>query len=153
MFATYPDARVVITHRDPLRVVGSLADMMATLHWMHSDNVDYDALVTFLSMGLELQMDSVTAERDAGALPENQIVDVRYRELVADPVNVVAGLYDTWGLPMSDEHLGRLERYASDRHRGRSGHDYRFADTGLDLAEHREKVRAYQERFGVESEV
>ena len=31
LFATYPDARVVITHRDPLRVIGSLADLMATL--------------------------------------------------------------------------------------------------------------------------
>ena len=73
-----PDARVVITHRDPLRVVGSLADLMATLHSMHSDQVDHAVLVEFMTMGLELQMDSVTAERDAGAIPNDQITDVIY---------------------------------------------------------------------------
>ena len=100
VFATYPDARVVITHRDPLRVVGSLADMMATLHWMHSDHVDHEILVQFLCMGLELQMDGVTAERDAGGLPADQIADVRYADLVADPVAVVTGLYAGWDLEM-----------------------------------------------------
>ena len=40
------------------------------------------------------------------------------------------------------------------RHHGRSsGHDYRFEDTGLDLAEHRALVAEYQEQFGVVSEV
>jgi len=85
VFSTYPDARVVITHRDPLRVVGSLADMMATLHWMHSDHVEHQVLVEFLTMGLEMQMDSVTAERDSGTLPDDQISDVRYRRVDRRP--------------------------------------------------------------------
>jgi len=154
VFATYPDARVVITHRDPLRVVGSLADLMATLHWMHSDEADYRVLVEFLAMGLELQMDAVTAERDAGGVPERQINDVLYRDLVADPVSVVEQLYATWSLPVSDEFRAGLEAYLSARHTHRKGaHDYSFLDTGLDLRTHRGLVKAYQDRFGVPSEV
>jgi hypothetical protein len=155
LFATYPDARVVITHRDPLRVVGSLADMMATLHWMHSDHVDHAVLVEFLCLGLELQMDAVTAERDRGDLPESQIADVRYSDLVADPVGTVTRLYDSWDLEVSDPFERALGAYVDSRHahRGAGGHDYRFEDTGLDLATHRELVRPYQERFGVRSEV
>jgi hypothetical protein len=154
LFATYPDARVVITHRDPLRVVGSLADMMATLHWMHSDHVDHAVLVEFLCMGLELQMDAVTVERDAGVLPEDGIADIRYRDLVDDPRAVVAALYQGWGLEMSPAFRDNLDRYLDARHRGRAeGHDYRFEDTGLELAPHRKLVSAYQERFGVASEV
>ena len=86
VFTTYPDARVVVTHRDPLRVIGSLSDLMATLHSMHSEHVDHGVLVEFMAMGLEMQMDHVTAERDAGAIPGDQIADVVYRDLVADPV-------------------------------------------------------------------
>jgi hypothetical protein len=154
VFATYPDAHVVITHRDPLRVVGSLADLMATLHWMHSDSVDHETMVEFLCMGLEFQMDRVTEERDAGVLPTEQIDDVLYSELVADPVGTVRGLYETWGFEVSDEFAGALESYVAARHHARgSQHDYRFEDTGLDLAVHRELVRPYQERFGVPSEV
>lgn len=154
LFATYPDARVVITHRDPLRVVGSLADLMATLHWMHSDEVDHQLLVEFLCLGLEVQMDQVTADRDAGDLPDEQIADVIYRDLVADPAGTVQRLYDAWGLEVSDEFDAAIRAYVDARHAGRSpGHDYRFEDTGLDLATHRALVAPYQERFGVPSEV
>jgi Sulfotransferase family len=161
VFSTYPDARVVITHRDPLRVVGSLADTMATLHWMHSDRVAHDALVEFLCMGLELQMNHVTQERDSGTLPVSQIDDVLYEDLVADPVGTVAQLYDRWGLPFSDATSSSVEAYVAARHSGRgsgaggsgSEHRYLFEDTGLDLDEHRALVAGYQARFGVRSEV
>ncbi len=154
LFATYPDARVVITHRDPLRVIGSLADLMATLHWMHSDHADYDVLVQFMAMGFEMQMDHVAAERDAGDIPESHISDVVYKELVADPMGVIERLYDGWGLPITPEFRGALEAYLAARHNERSTrHDYSFADTGLDLAEHRALVGPYMERFGVPTEV
>ena len=40
------------------------------------------------------------------------------------------------------------------RHNDRAhGHDYSFADTGLDPATHRALVTPYQDRFGVPSEV
>jgi Sulfotransferase family len=154
VFATYPDARVVITHRDPLRVIGSLSDLMATLHYMHSDHVDHAVLVEFMAMGLELQMDEVAKERDAGAIPEDQINDVVYRELVADPVATIEALYAAWDLPVSPEFRAALDSYLAARHTGRTGrHDYSFADTGLDLATHRAQVAPYQARFGVPSEV
>jgi hypothetical protein len=155
VFATYPDARVVMTHRDPLRVVGSLADTMATLHWMHSDRVAHATLVEFLCMGVEIQMNTVTAVRDRETLPAAQIADVVYRDLVADPIGTVEGLYQGWEIDLSDEARTRLQAYVDARHHGRGGGDhlYRFEDTGLDLAEHRALVAEYQRRFGVPSEV
>ncbi|HXX91195.1 MAG TPA: sulfotransferase [Acidimicrobiales bacterium] len=155
VFATYPDARVVINHRDPLRVVGSLADTMATLHWMHSDRVAYDTLIEFLCMGVEIQMNEVTKERDGGSLPGEQIADVRYRDLVADPMAVVRRLYAGWDLALSAEAGAAMEAYLAARHTGRGAgeHRYRFEDTGLELAEHRALVADYQARFDVPSEV
>jgi hypothetical protein len=154
LFATYPDARVVITHRDPLRVIGSLSDLMATLHFMHSDHVDHAVLVEFMAMGLEMQMDGVTAERDAGAVPNDRITDVVYKDLVADPLGAVERLYAAWDLPVGAAFRSALDAYLAARHTGRGpGHDYSFADTGLDLATHRALVAPYQERFGVPSEV
>jgi len=154
LFATYPDAKVVITHRDPLRVVGSLADLMATLHYMHSDHAEHAVLVEFMAMGMEMQMDGVTAERDSGAIPDDHITDVIYRELIAEPMATVERLYGAWGLPMSDVFRENLSTYIAVRHTDRAPrHDYSFADTGLDLATHRALVAPYQERYGVPSEV
>ena len=42
-----------------------------------------------------------------------------------------------------------LNKNPSDKH---GKHVYRFAETGLDMKEEREKVRRYQEFFGVPSE-
>jgi hypothetical protein len=154
LFATYPDARVVLMHRDPLRVIGSLSDLMATLHYMHSDHVDHAVLVEFMAMGMELQMDPVTAERDAGTVPDDQIADVLYKDLVADPLGIIERLYASWDLPVTPDFRKALDAYLEARHAGRtSGHDYSFADTGLDLATHRGLVAPYQERYGVPSEV
>jgi hypothetical protein len=154
LFATYPDARVVITHRDPLRVIGSLSDLMATLHFMHSDHVDHGVLVEFMAMGLEMQMDDVTAERDAGAVPNDQISDVVYKDLIADPRGAVERLYASWGLQVTPAFRSALDAYLAARHTHRApGHDYSFAETGLDLATHRALVAPYQARFGVPSEV
>jgi len=154
VFHTYPDAKVVITHRDPLRVIGSLSDLMATLHHMHSEHVDHAVLVEFMAMGMEMQMDGVSAERDAGTIPNAQISDVVYHDLISDPVRTVEGLYSGWDLPITDAYRSRLTRYLATRHTDRTpGHDYSFADTGLDLATHRAHVAPYQERYGVPSEV
>jgi hypothetical protein len=154
LFATYPDARVVLMHRDPLRVIGSLSDLMATLHYMHSDHVDHAVLVEFMAMGMEMQMDPVSAERDAGTVPDDQIADVLYKDLVADPLRVIERLYASWDLPVTPAFRSALDDYLAARHTHRTGgHDYSFADTGLDLATHRALVAPYQERFGVPSEV
>jgi hypothetical protein len=154
VFAAYPDARVVITHRDPLRVVGSLADLMATLHFMHSNRVDHAVLVEFMCMGLEHVMDEVTAERDGGALPQDQISDVIYDNLIKEPVATIEALYARWDLPLTGTFRTNLDAYVGARHTNRaSHHDYSFSDTGLDLATHRALVAPYQERFGVRSEV
>jgi hypothetical protein len=154
LYATYPDARVVLMHRDPLRVIGSLSDLMATLHYMHSDHVDHSVLVEFMAMGMEMQMDPVTAERDAGIVPNDRISDVLYKDLVADPVAVVERLYATWDLSVTPAFREALDRYLAARHTNRNGgHDYSFADSGLDLATHRALVAPYQERYGVPSEV
>jgi len=96
----------------------------------------------------------VAAERDAGEIPNGQIADVVYRDLVADPVGVIEGLYAGWDLPVSDEFRAAVGAYLAARHTSRTpGHDYSFADTGLDLATHRALVAPYQDRFGVPSEV
>ena len=111
----------MITHRDPLRVIGSLSDLMATLHWMHSDHVDHDVLVEFMAMGLELQMDAVTAERDAGAMPDDQIADVVYKDLIADPLGVVERPLRVLGPPRDRrEFRAALDEYLAARHTDRT---------------------------------
>lgn len=154
LFETYPDAHVIVTHRDPLRVLGSLANLMATLHHAHSDRVRYPDIVRGLAVGHALLALRVMEARDAGELPANRIHDVRYRDLVADPAGTLEAIYRRMGRRLSpalrEAIAGHLARRPGDRH---GPHRYRFEDTGLDLEEERARYRAYQERYDVPSEV
>lgn len=154
LFREYPDARVVISHRDPLRVLGSLTDLMATLQWMRSDRVRYDEIVRSMAFGFAFQLENVTRQREQGIVPDGRILDVRYADLVADPIGTVRGIYRHFDLPFGDELEVRLHARLAARPRGRRGaHDYRFEDTGLDLATERARLAAYQQRYGIPSEV
>ena len=154
LFQTYPDARVVITHRDPLKVIASLANLMATLQWMRSRKVHYEGIVSAMAFGLGFLLERSAAERDSGLVPEEQISDIRYADLVANPLNTLRRLYEDWGLDLSDEMERRIRSYLENRHQGRVAlHDYAFEDTGLSLESERARHAPYQERFGVASEI
>jgi hypothetical protein len=153
-FAEYPDAYVVLTHRDPVKVLPSLVSIMATLRWMHSDTVDVDAVVKSAVHGTALAMDLVMQWRDDGTLPDDRIIDVRFEDLVGDPWRTMHSVYEQIGATLTPNTEARMRAYLEARPRERHGrHDYDFADTGLDLAQTRARFAAYQERYNVPSEL
>lgn len=154
LFSIYPDARVVIPHRDPLRVLGSLSNLMASLRWMRSDHVDYQTIVATMAFGFAYQMENLSKMRDEGTIPSGQIFDVRYADLVADPVGTVKRIYANYDIPFTRAYQSRLqERLETRRRDRRAPHEYSFDDTGLDLAEERARHAGYQARYDVPSEV
>jgi hypothetical protein len=154
LFAAYPDARVVITHRDPLQALGSLANLMASLRWMRSDRVDYPGVVAAMAFGHAYLAERVMKERDSGTLPADRILDVRYCDLVADPVGTVRAIGEWQGAPLGAAAEAAIRHWIEARPKDRHGaHDYSFADTGLDLATERARHAEYQRRYGVPSEV
>jgi sulfotransferase family protein len=153
-FAEYPDAYVVLTHRDPLKVLPSLVSIMATLRWMHTDTVDLGAVVKSAVGGTAIAMDLVMQWRADGTVPDDRIVDVRFDELVGDPWGTMSDLYGRIGSELTGEAEQRMRGYLDARPRARHGrHEYTFADTGLDLSETRARFAAYQAHYDVPSEV
>jgi hypothetical protein len=153
LFAVYPDARLVVTHRDPLRVLGSITSLMATLRWINSDRVDHDGLVQLMAVALPYLLDNYAAQVDDGTVPGRQVVDVRYADLLADPMAAVGSVYEAFDLTFTDDARDRMQRYLAARPQGRHGtHRYAFDDLGVDRAALRDQVAAYQARFAVPDE-
>jgi len=152
LFSVYPDARVVVTHRDPLRVISSISNLFTSLRSMRSNAVRDDVAGAVFVQQMMLQIYLQLCEQLAGR--SEQIVDVVYRDLVRDPIGVVAGVYERWGIPFSDEARAKMRAYLEANPQGKHGvHEYSFEETGLDLAAERVKFEAYQARFDVPSEV
>jgi hypothetical protein len=153
MMAEYPDALVINTHRDPLRVVCSLASLTDLLRRLASDEVSLvDAAqgwVEDVAVGLDR---AVTARRD-GTIPADQAVDVFFGDLLRDPMAVVNSIYERLGIELTNEAEKRMRTFLADHPQEKyGGHTYTFADTGLDAGALRERMRPYQEFFDVPDE-
>ncbi len=154
LFNTYPDARVVITHRDPLRVLASVTNLLSSLKWAHSDVCNYAGDLQRVAFGNAYVCQMMVDQREAGDLPAGRVTDVRYADLMQDPVAAVEALYRDWDIPFSAALRQRIDEYLAAKPKGAHGaHSYSFADTGLDLGEERARYTAYQGYFGVPSEV
>lgn len=74
LFDVYPDARIVMTHRDPARTVPSTISLMATLRHMRRNDVDVDRLAAQLADGMALGLDAVMHWRARGEVPDRKSV-------------------------------------------------------------------------------
>lgn len=153
LFNVYPDARVVVTHRDPLRVMSSMSNLTTHLKAMRSEATG-DGEMRMASISQLWLLDRYTEMRDELSDKADQIFDLRYRDLIEDPLAAVTALYRHWGLPFGDEARRRIRAYIERNPQAKHGkHAYSFTATGLDREQERARFAPYQARFDVPSEV
>jgi hypothetical protein len=150
----YPDARIVITHRDPLSVLGSVTSLIATLRWAHSDRVDYAEIARAHAWLYHSDLDRLVTACGDGTLDPSRVHHVRYADFMASPVDAVRGVYVEFGWELAPAAEARMRDYLTRRPQGLHGpHVYSFDDLGLDRAEQRARFARYQDAFGVPDEV
>jgi hypothetical protein len=149
----YPNALLVQTHRDPLRIIASLGSLVARLRSLSSDDTSIaEAATEFAELVLDGLDRSVTARED-GTVPGERVVDVQFAEFMADPFGAIRAVYARLGLELTDDTEQRMRTFLEHNPRDRyGGHHYTFAETGLDVGVWRERSRRYQQYFDVASE-
>ncbi len=154
LFAEYPDAVVIQTHRDPLKVLASISALAAHLRQMASDSPSLAAAAAQYEHDIFDGLDRGLAARRSGVLPPEQVVDVQFTDFMADPFATIAALYDRLGLSLSAEAEANMRAFLASNpgDGGGGGSRYRWADTGLDADALRARAREYQEHFDVPSE-
>lgn len=153
LFAVYPDARIVLTHRDPTKTIASTVSLITALRRMRSDHVDVGKLAREMAFGIPLGLAKVMRERASGAVPDRHFVDLRFHDLMRDPIAALRGLYARLGRNLSAGAEERMRGYLAAKPRGAHGrHVYALEDYGID----REAVHAatadYVAHYGVERE-
>jgi hypothetical protein len=153
LFETYPDAMVVQTHRDPIRVIPSVANLEYTMRLVASDDVDpirvgrqmIHVWSTLLEQGMEAR--ARHPEREA------QILDLSMREIVSDPIACVEKIYRYFEVELSPAARERMQRYLELHPKNEFGvHRYSLEAFGLEEEAVSAAFKGYRERFGIESE-
>ena len=154
LLAKYPDADIVQTHRDPLTVVASLASLVTLLRRLASDRVDPVAIGAEWTGRLAAGLAHATAVRARGVPAGTRILDVQFADLVRDEIGMVRRIYAHVGRTLDADAEARMRRFLADNPADKHGrHHYSLAAAGLDPAIERRRYAAYQERFGVASEM
>jgi Sulfotransferase family len=115
----YPDARFIWPHRDPVRALASVVNLIGTVQWGRSDrpfkggSFEYVTDASFAAGRLDKAIEAL----EAGILPEHQIAHIQYRDLVEDPMNAVQRMYRDLNLELSDEGRQAMEKYLIDHPR------------------------------------
>ncbi len=154
LLAQYPDALLIQTHRDPLKVLSSLISLQVTLRKMASDQVDTTDIAREWARLNAQAFASATNARKSGMIDASRVIDVHFGDLITRPFETIAGVYAHFGMELSDEARARMSAHLASNPSDKHGkHDHRFEDLGLDLDEERARVKEYQEYFDVPSEV
>ena len=136
IIATYPDARIVYTHRDPIKPVGSTCSLIHHPLALFNTAVDTKMIGQQVNTIWAQCASRMIAAREAH--PEFPFFDMHYQTFVADPIGTIRALYRFEGLELSEAVAERM-RDELDRHnrsRDAAGaHRYRLEDYGLTVSE------------------
>lgn len=144
----YPDAQLVMTHRDPAEVVGSCCSLIANVRVMYSNEVDLKGIGESFMDTFEIMIARANAfKAKHGA---NAILDVQYADNMRDPIGTVKGIYKHFGEVLTPEAEAAMERFMANNQKGKFGkHTYDLADYGLTKQGVRERFKDYIETYAI----
>jgi hypothetical protein len=153
LFETYPDAMVVQTHRDPIRVIPSVANLEYTMRLVASDDVDPARVGRQMIHVWSTLLEQGMAARARHPDRESRILDLSMREITRDPIACVERVYRHFDLELSDAARVRMQRYVELHPKHEFGiHRYDLESFGLDEESVNAAFKGYRERFGVDAE-
>jgi len=142
----FPEARFLHVVRDPFVVFSSTMRLWRSLHDVQGLQVDPgDRLERYVFAAFEEMY--AAFDRDRATIPEGRLHEIRYEDLVADPVGRLAEAYERLGLEDFARVRGPLEDHARSMKRYRTNtysHDPRI------VAEVARRWRPFIDRYGYE---
>lgn len=145
---TYPDAQLVMTHRDPAEVVGSCCSLIRYSRQIYSDDVDLHRIGQSFMETFEIMIERSDAFRAAHGA--DAIHDIQYADSVRDPIGTVRRIYERFDEPLTPEAEAAMHAYMAENQQGKHGrHAYDLAEYGLSKDAVRERFKGYIERYDI----
>lgn len=148
----HPDARFIMTHRDPVQTLASICKMSFTLR-----SVRYDSPVDPLLVGRQL-FDFVARHIDrimafCTSPSGNRVTHVDYYRLVDNPALAMTDIHDSLGIDTPKEVSGAVADWHRRNPKGaRGANPYALETYGLDEAEVAERFSHYMRYFDIPRE-
>ena len=148
LLTRYPRARIIHTHRDPLRVMASMASHATVLRRAFSDRADPNRIAADWADRWGRALDKFLAVRERA--PAGQFLDVSYESIEQEPLATVERVYDFLGWPYSREARAAMNKFLVANPKNKHGvHRYTLEQFGLSRSAEIARFRSYCERFQI----
>ena len=150
LLATFPDARLIFTHRDPVAVVGSAASLAWNQLVIYSDHADPAAVGEEWLRKTKIMVERMIAAR--ADLAPSRMIDVHYEDMESDWRGTMARIYRFLDLDPAPA-LPAMEAYlAREAATKRKPHRYSLAEFSLTAERVLDDLADYVARFGIAME-
>lgn len=146
LLSTVSDATIIMTHRDPARSIPSVCSL--TVAGREESDRDFDNAAHGRAQ-LELWGRGLDRMMAARARHPDRFLDVEFQEFLADPLGVVARIYEQQGKELPREAREAMTSFLSSQTTGPARHQYAADQFGLTADEIRARFADYIETFGV----
>lgn len=157
-FEAFPDAMMVYTHRDPVKLTASSSNLLNTVFWLRSDayqsHQDFYKIIT--------NDETIAAHKNAtidliesGAVPGKQIKHVLYKDFVEDNLQTVKSIYEYFGIQASEASFKAMKQYAqADAEKRALQPRYQYVvPRGDEITQLRSLYGKYQNYFQIPNEI
>lgn len=153
LLMAFPDARLYVNHRDPGKVIPSIASLFAKLRSLFSETPVDPAQLGLAQLGAwQSAMTGYMTWRE-GEGADARVSDVRFTDLTADPLGTVERVYGELDIPFTPAARDAMARHLeSDHHASAPKRAYTLAEFGLDEAAIESAFAPYIARFDIPRE-
>ena len=149
----YPDARFVFVHRDPMRVLPSVARLTEILRQPFARKIDRIQIGRQVSDRWELGSKLLVQVADRLRSAPDRVFHIRYKDLVTEPFAMISEMYRHFGLAMTSSGEQGLKSAIAHRPNGGYGQNfYKFEDFGLNPSAERKRYSTYMSYFRMQPE-
>lgn len=153
LLAIYPDAGIILTHRDPVKVLASCASFTEVMRVAFTDHQDKASLAMEVKTRWEEGARLAVQYRQGTGPEPGRSLDVQYKELVRDPMAEVRRIYRHFDLELTPAAETAMRRFMAENPQGKGGvHRYSLEEFGLHSDEERRRFQFYLDYFGIEPE-
>jgi LPS sulfotransferase NodH len=141
----FPEALLIMTHRDPVQTVPSYVSMQAALYKLSSSLTDQEVGAFWFPRLVDWMRRFEAARARIG---EDRFIDIDYRAVTREPLAQAERVLARMGVPVDDKVEAALAEFmAGNTREQRPMHDYSLARFGLDEAAILREFAEYRARY------